>query len=55
MAIINKFPVLYVGQIDLDNVGRPTARPADDRRYSEERLIEAFAMATRESRRPWTS
>ena len=43
--MITKFSVLYVGQIDLDNVGRD-GTPADERLYPNERLIEAFQMAT---------
>jgi alkanesulfonate monooxygenase SsuD/methylene tetrahydromethanopterin reductase-like flavin-dependent oxidoreductase (luciferase family) len=42
--MITKFSVLYVGQIDLDNVGRD-GTPADERRYPNERLVEAFQMA----------
>src|SRR6201991_4356576 len=43
-AMINKFHVLYVGQIELDNVG-VNGTPANDRRYSDERLREAFFTA----------
>src|SRR5689334_10930328 len=43
-AMINKFHVLYVGQIELDNVGL-NGTPANDRRYSDERLREAFFTA----------
>src|ERR1044072_5148031 len=39
-AMINKFHVLYVGQIELDNVGL-NGTPANDRRYSDERLRQA--------------
>src|ERR671919_323409 len=42
--MITKFHVLYVGQIELDNIGR-TGTPANDRRYSDERLREVFATA----------
>ena len=35
--MINKFHVLYVGQIELDNIGL-TGTPANERRYSDERL-----------------
>jgi len=42
--MITKFHVLYVGQIELDNVGR-TGTPANDRRYASERLSEVFATA----------
>jgi alkanesulfonate monooxygenase SsuD/methylene tetrahydromethanopterin reductase-like flavin-dependent oxidoreductase (luciferase family) len=39
--MITKFSVLYVGQIELENVGL-SGTPANDRRYSNERLAEAF-------------
>jgi alkanesulfonate monooxygenase SsuD/methylene tetrahydromethanopterin reductase-like flavin-dependent oxidoreductase (luciferase family) len=42
--MIKHFSVLYVGQIELENVGRDGI-PADARRYPNERLIECFAMA----------
>jgi alkanesulfonate monooxygenase SsuD/methylene tetrahydromethanopterin reductase-like flavin-dependent oxidoreductase (luciferase family) len=42
--MITKFSVLYVGQIELDNVGRD-GTPADQRRYANERLVEAFQSA----------
>jgi hypothetical protein len=42
--MIKRFHVLYVGQIDLDNVGLQGA-PANDRRYSSQRLSEVFATA----------
>jgi alkanesulfonate monooxygenase SsuD/methylene tetrahydromethanopterin reductase-like flavin-dependent oxidoreductase (luciferase family) len=42
--MIRKFHVLYVGQIELDNVGLD-GTPANDRRYSNARLSEAFATA----------
>jgi alkanesulfonate monooxygenase SsuD/methylene tetrahydromethanopterin reductase-like flavin-dependent oxidoreductase (luciferase family) len=42
--MIKKFSVLYVGHIALDNVGRD-GTPADERRYSNERLVEGMAMA----------
>ena len=42
--MITKFSVLYVGQIELDNVGLQ-GTPADDRRYANERLAEAFHTA----------
>ena len=42
--MIRNFHVLYVGQIELDNVGR-SGTPANERRYSDERLREAFATA----------
>ena len=43
--MINKFSVLYVGQIDLENIGRE-GTPADERRYPNERLVEALDNAT---------
>src|SRR5215210_4977955 len=42
--MITKFSVLYVGQIELDNVGLD-GTPANDRRYSNERFAEAFFTA----------
>jgi alkanesulfonate monooxygenase SsuD/methylene tetrahydromethanopterin reductase-like flavin-dependent oxidoreductase (luciferase family) len=42
--MITKFHVLYVGQIELDNIGL-SGTPANDRRYSDERLREVFATA----------
>jgi alkanesulfonate monooxygenase SsuD/methylene tetrahydromethanopterin reductase-like flavin-dependent oxidoreductase (luciferase family) len=42
--MIKSFHVLYVGQIELDNIGLD-GTPANDRRYSDERLREAFATA----------
>jgi alkanesulfonate monooxygenase SsuD/methylene tetrahydromethanopterin reductase-like flavin-dependent oxidoreductase (luciferase family) len=39
--MIRQFSVLYVGQIDLDHVGRD-GTPADARRYPNERLVEAY-------------
>src|SRR5215510_6548298 len=42
--MISKFHVLFVGQIELDNIGRD-GTPANDRRYSDERLREVFATA----------
>jgi alkanesulfonate monooxygenase SsuD/methylene tetrahydromethanopterin reductase-like flavin-dependent oxidoreductase (luciferase family) len=39
--MIRKFSVLYVGQIDLDHVGRD-GTPADQRRYPNERIAEAY-------------
>src|SRR6267142_2259039 len=43
-AMIDKFHVLYVGQIELDNIGL-NGTPANDRRYSDQRLREAFFTA----------
>jgi alkanesulfonate monooxygenase SsuD/methylene tetrahydromethanopterin reductase-like flavin-dependent oxidoreductase (luciferase family) len=42
--VIKNFHVLYVGQIELDNVGID-GTPANERRYSDERLREAFFTA----------
>src|SRR5713101_1291794 len=42
--MIKHFSVLYVGQIELENIGRD-GTPADARRYPNERLIESFGMA----------
>jgi len=39
--MIRRFSVLYVGQIELENVGRD-GTPADQRRYPNERLVEAY-------------
>src|SRR3984893_10895004 len=39
--MIKSFHVLYVGQIELDNIGLD-GTPANERRYSDERLREAF-------------
>src|SRR5260370_40746434 len=39
--MIKRFHSLYVGQIDLDNVGID-GTPANERRYSNERLSEVF-------------
>jgi alkanesulfonate monooxygenase SsuD/methylene tetrahydromethanopterin reductase-like flavin-dependent oxidoreductase (luciferase family) len=40
--MIKRFHALYVGQIALDNIGL-NGTPANDRRYSNERLSEVFA------------
>ena len=42
--MIKKYHVLYVGQIELDNVGLQ-GTPANERLYSDERLREAFFTA----------
>jgi len=42
--MIKNFHVLYVGQIDLDHVGR-AGTPANERRYTNEQLSQAFWMA----------
>src|SRR6266540_1271970 len=39
--MIKRFHSLYVGQVELDNIGRD-GTPANDRRYSKERLSEVF-------------
>ena len=44
--VIKHFSVLYVGNIDLENVGGD-GTPADARRYPNERLVESFDTATR--------
>ncbi len=44
--MIKRFHALYVGQIDLDNVGL-NGTPANDRRYSNERLTEVFETSRR--------
>jgi alkanesulfonate monooxygenase SsuD/methylene tetrahydromethanopterin reductase-like flavin-dependent oxidoreductase (luciferase family) len=43
--MIKHFSVLYVGHIEMENIGKD-GTPADARRYPNERLIEAFRMAT---------
>ena len=47
--MIDKFSVIYVGQIELDNIGKD-GTPADERRYPNERLIEALDHSTRLAR-----
>lgn len=47
--MIKRFHVLYVGQIDLDNVGLE-GTPANDRRYSNDRFAEVFWTARRIAR-----
>ena len=42
--MIKRFSVLYVGQIDLDNVGAD-GTPANQRRYSNEQLTQAYDHA----------
>jgi alkanesulfonate monooxygenase SsuD/methylene tetrahydromethanopterin reductase-like flavin-dependent oxidoreductase (luciferase family) len=44
--MIRKFSTLYVGHIELERCGLG-GTPADDRRYPNERLIEAFETAAR--------
>jgi alkanesulfonate monooxygenase SsuD/methylene tetrahydromethanopterin reductase-like flavin-dependent oxidoreductase (luciferase family) len=43
--MITRFSTLYVGHIELESCGLD-GTPADDRRYSNQRLIEAFDSAT---------
>ena len=42
--LIKRFSVLYVGQIDLDNVG-VNGTPPDDRRYTNEQLTQTYSNA----------
>ncbi|MSQ27512.1 MAG: LLM class flavin-dependent oxidoreductase [Dehalococcoidia bacterium] len=42
--MINKFSVLYVGFIELDNVGI-NGTPSDERRYSNEQIVDAYRMS----------
>lgn len=42
--MIKHFSVFYVGQIELENVGADGV-PPNDRRYSNDRLVECFGMA----------
>ncbi len=42
--MIKRFHVLYVGQVELEDLGKDGA-PADVRRYSNERLSEVFFAA----------
>ena len=44
--MIKRFHALYVGQIELDNIGLD-GTPANDRRYSNERLSEVFFTTSR--------
>jgi alkanesulfonate monooxygenase SsuD/methylene tetrahydromethanopterin reductase-like flavin-dependent oxidoreductase (luciferase family) len=44
--MIKRFHVLYVGQIELDNIGLD-GTPANDRRYSNERFSEVFWTSRR--------
>ncbi len=39
--MIKRFSVLYVGQLELENVGLD-GTPADERRYPNERVIQAY-------------
>ena len=47
--MIKHFSVLYVGNIDLENVGSD-GTPADDRNYPNEQLIQCFDTATKVAR-----
>ena len=47
--MIKRFHVLYVGQIDLDNIGLD-GTPANDRRYSNDRFAEVFWTCRRIAR-----
>ena len=47
--MIKNFSVLYVGNIDLDNVGSE-GTPADERRYPNERLIQSLDTAAQVAR-----
>jgi alkanesulfonate monooxygenase SsuD/methylene tetrahydromethanopterin reductase-like flavin-dependent oxidoreductase (luciferase family) len=42
--MIKHFSVLYVGQVELDNIGAH-GTPADQRWYPNEKLVECFSMA----------
>ena len=42
--MIKRFSVLYVGQVDFENVGAD-GTPADERRYTNEKLIEPYRNA----------
>jgi len=42
--MITRFSTLYVGHIELESCGL-SGTPADDRRYSNDRLVEAFTTA----------
>ena len=42
--MIKRFSVLYVGQVDFENVGAD-GTPADDRRYTNDKLIEPYRNA----------
>ena len=44
--MIKRFHALYVGQIELENIGLD-GTPANDRRYSSERLAEVFDTSRR--------
>ena len=46
--LIKNFSVLYVGNIDLEDVGAD-GTPADQRRYTNDRLMESLDTATRRS------
>ena len=48
--MIDKFSVLYVGQIEMENTGLD-GTPANERRYPDERLVEALDNATQLAKR----
>ena len=47
--MIDKFSVLYVGQIEMEDIGKD-GTPADQRRYPNERLIEGLENTTKLAR-----
>ena len=47
--MIKRFHVLYVGQIELDNIGLK-GTPADERRYPNQRLSEVFETTRKVAR-----
>ena len=52
--MIKRFSVLYVGQIDLDNVGSD-GTPPDQRRYTNAQLAQAYEHAQKRWPSTWTS
>src|SRR5207244_1088789 len=48
-TMIKRFHALYVGQVELDNLGRD-GTPANDRRYPNERLSEVFETSRQVAR-----
>ena len=48
--MIDKFSVLYVGHIDLENIGKG-GTPADERSYPNDKLVEALDYATQLAKR----
>ena len=51
--MITKFATVYAGHVDLPDMGQ-TATPANERRYSNERLATVFAKTVAVAR-PWES